>query len=202
MVVRIAIVLAAFCWMVLIATSSQATPVLAPLTDVQPTYEIVVSFSDFTLRVFDRNGNQVFTAPVALPKHTPALPVVGEVTAIERNPWWFPPPGVRAQVLKTQKKLLPAKVPPGPSNPMGLAKFSFQFFTPGAEQLSRVHGTNKPESIGTRASMGCIRMHNKDVVALCDLIEPRFKSGAKIAITYVKDLEDDEDDKPVTVSSR
>ncbi|MGE4271895.1 MAG: L,D-transpeptidase [Desulfitobacterium sp.] len=29
-----------------------------------------------------------------------------------------------------------------------------------------IHGTNKPSSIGTQASLGCIRMHNQHVEAL------------------------------------
>lgn len=33
-----------------------------------------------------------------------------------------------------------------------------------------IHGTNKPWSIGTRASGGCIRMHNKDVEELYTLV--------------------------------
>lgn len=39
-------------------------------------------------------------------------------------------------------------VPPGPQNPLG------------------IHGNNKPESIGTFASAGCIRMYNRDVVII------------------------------------
>lgn len=156
---------------------------------VKYTYEIVVSFSDFTLHVFDRDGSEVFTAPVTLPRRTPKLPVDGEVISIDRKPWWFPPKGVKAYVLKHNGKTLPDKVPPGPNNPMGPVKFSFHFFTPGAEQLSRVHGTNHPESIGTRASAGCIRMYNEDALALCELLEPTFKTGGKIAVLYVKDLE-------------
>mgnify|MGYP000951470264 FL=1 len=33
-----------------------------------------------------------------------------------------------------------------------------------------IHGTNKPASIGTQASLGCIRMHNHHVEALYDLV--------------------------------
>ncbi len=33
-----------------------------------------------------------------------------------------------------------------------------------------IHGTNKPWSIGTRASGGCVRMFNRDVVGLYDLV--------------------------------
>ena len=34
-----------------------------------------------------------------------------------------------------------------------------------------IHGTNKPESIGTHASKGCIRMHNEDILELVEQLE-------------------------------
>ena len=34
-----------------------------------------------------------------------------------------------------------------------------------------IHGTNNPASIGKAASKGCIRMHNKDVEELYNLVE-------------------------------
>lgn len=34
-----------------------------------------------------------------------------------------------------------------------------------------IHGTNKPESIGTHASKGCVRMHNEDVLELASQLE-------------------------------
>ncbi|MDE6101089.1 MAG: L,D-transpeptidase [Paramuribaculum sp.] len=33
-----------------------------------------------------------------------------------------------------------------------------------------IHGTNEPESIGTRASMGCVRLHNEELVRLKELV--------------------------------
>ena len=33
-----------------------------------------------------------------------------------------------------------------------------------------IHGTNNPASIGTMASLGCIRMHNRDVEAIFPLV--------------------------------
>lgn len=181
-------------WMALVAVPAQASPVSTG-QQVQ-TYEIVVSFSDFRLHVFDSNGTELFTAPVALPRAglTPKLPVEGKLVAIDRKPWWFPPPGVKAYVLKTEGKVLPDKVPPGPNNPMGPVKFSFAWLTPGAEQLSKVHGTNHPESVGKRASSGCIRMRNEDALTLCNLLEPIFKKGNAISVTYVKDLEDEREE--------
>ena len=42
-----------------------------------------------------------------------------------------------------------------------------------------IHGTNKPWSIGTSASAGCIRMHNEAVEAVYPLVEP----GTPVIVT-------------------
>jgi hypothetical protein len=42
----------------------------------------------------------------------------------------------------------------------------------------RIHGTNKPDTIGKRVSSGCIRLTNEDVVDLYD----RVKVGAKVIV--------------------
>ena len=34
-----------------------------------------------------------------------------------------------------------------------------------------IHGTNRPDTIGTAASFGCIRMFNRDVVDLYERVE-------------------------------
>lgn len=40
---------------------------------------------------------------------------------------------------------------------------------PGFKSIG-IHGTNEPESIGTRASMGCVRLHNDEVLKLKELV--------------------------------
>jgi lipoprotein-anchoring transpeptidase ErfK/SrfK len=42
----------------------------------------------------------------------------------------------------------------------------------------RIHGTNAPSTIGSRATSGCIRMTNEDVI---DLYE-RVKVGTKVVV--------------------
>jgi lipoprotein-anchoring transpeptidase ErfK/SrfK len=42
-----------------------------------------------------------------------------------------------------------------------------------------IHGTNRPSSIGTFASYGCIRMYNQDIVDLFD----RVSVGAPVVVT-------------------
>lgn len=150
-------------------------------------YTIAVSFSDYTVHVYDPLGNEIFLSRVALPRFPIRLPAKGRVIAIERNPWWFPPPGVRDYMLDTEGVVLPERVPPGPNNPMGPVKFTFQFST-STDPLSKMHGTNNPRSIGKRATSGCIRLCNEDVLALADLIEPLFRAGVEIRILYVNTL--------------
>jgi lipoprotein-anchoring transpeptidase ErfK/SrfK len=71
-------------------------------------------------------------------------------------PAWTPPAEV-----KRDNPRLPHVIPGGsPKNPMGAAALTL---TRGEYAI---HGTNRPGSIGTNASYGCIRMHNHDIVDL------------------------------------
>lgn len=58
-------------------------------------------------------------------------------------------------------------IQPGPNNPLGVRWIGF--WTDGKTQLG-FHGTNEPELIGQAVSHGCIRMRNKDVVALFEKV--------------------------------
>jgi len=46
----------------------------------------------------------------------------------------------------------------------------------------RIHGTNAPETIGTRVSSGCIRLVNEDVIDLYS----RVNVGAKVIVLPVE----------------
>ena len=59
-------------------------------------------------------------------------------------------------------------IEPGPDNPLGVRWIGI--WTDGKTQLG-FHGTDQPELIGKAVSHGCIRMHNKDVVALYKFVE-------------------------------
>lgn len=54
-------------------------------------------------------------------------------------------------------------VPPGPQNPLGGRWL-------GITKAIGIHGNNKPESIGTCSSAGCIRMYNRDVEEVYTLV--------------------------------
>ena len=104
-------------------------------------------------------GGQAVRYPVAVGRPGKEWSGSTHVARKEVNPVWQPPEEVRRD-----KPTLPYLIPPGPSNPLG----------PRAMVLAHgqyaIHGTNKRESIGTRASYGCIRMFNEDVVELFDRV--------------------------------
>jgi lipoprotein-anchoring transpeptidase ErfK/SrfK len=59
-------------------------------------------------------------------------------------------------------------VQPGPDNPLGVRWIGI--WTDGKTRLG-FHGTNEDWLIGQAVSHGCIRMHNKDVVALFNQVK-------------------------------
>lgn len=64
---------------------------------------------------------------------------------------------------------MPAVIGPGPDNPLGLRALNWE--QSGHDTLIRFHGTANVNSIGRAASHGCVRMLNRDVIELFDLVE-------------------------------
>jgi len=89
------------------------------------------------------------------------------VQSKRRNPSWTPTPRMRRE-----DPWLPAYVPAGPKNPLGVRAIYLGW------SEYRIHGTNMPGSIGRAASSGCIRMLNSDVM---DLFE-RVHIGAPVYV--------------------
>ena len=76
------------------------------------------------------------------------------------RPAWSPPAEVRRDNPR-----LPDVIPGGaPNNPMGARALTLNL------DEYAIHGTNRPGSIGTYASYGCIRMLNEDIVHLYDQV--------------------------------
>ena len=92
-----------------------------------------------------------------------------EIDGAYVEPGWSPTPEI-----KHDSPDLPDVIPGGaPNNPMGARALTLS----GGKYA--IHGTNRPESIGTYASYGCIRMFNEDVVDLFD----RVKVGTEVIVT-------------------
>ena len=92
------------------------------------------------------------------------------VKTVERMaewPDWTPPPEMIAR-----SPYLPRFMAGGLTNPLG-ARAMYLGGT-----FYRIHGTNAPSTIGSRATAGCIRMANDDVIDLYD----RVKVGTKVMV--------------------
>lgn len=112
----------------------------------------------------DDGKRTVITYPVGIGKVGWETPVgTTKVVSKRRNPIWTPPLSVRRE-HRERGETLPARVPPGPDNPLGV--FAMNFGWPAY----LMHGTNKPAGVGLRASAGCIRLYPEDIAAIFPLI--------------------------------
>lgn len=98
----------------------------------------------------------------------------GEAVIARKAEWPQWTPGNEARRMAPS---LPAVVPGGPNNPLG-ARALYLHDERGRDTEYRIHGTNEPDMIGQPVSLGCIRMHNVDVIDLFN----RVKLGAKVVV--------------------
>jgi lipoprotein-anchoring transpeptidase ErfK/SrfK len=68
--------------------------------------------------------------------------------------------------------------PGGPTNPLGARAIYLRTVATRADEGIRIHGTPQWRSIGRRASNGCFRMVNHDVIDLFD----RVQNGARVTV--------------------
>ena len=92
---------------------------------------------------------------------------VQSITRKAEWPDWTPPPEMIAR-----QPYLPRHMAGGPGNPLG-ARAMYLGGT-----VYRIHGTNAPQTIGTRVSSGCIRLTNPDVADLYS----RVSVGSKVIV--------------------
>ena len=120
---------------------------------------IVVKTAERRLYLVLGNGSAI-RYPVAVGRPGKQWQGSAQVNGKHVQPAWIPPAEVRADNPR-----LPHVIPGGsPGNPMGPRALTLS----GGEYA--IHGTNKPSSIGTFASYGCIRMYNQDIVDLFDRV--------------------------------
>jgi L,D-transpeptidase ErfK/SrfK len=116
------------------------------------------------MRLFQFRGDGkslvVSTYPIGIGSVERATPM-GQMY-VERKmvrPTWHVPASILKDHLKKGDPL-PAKVLPGPQNPLG----EYALYLSKSGYL--IHGTNKPSSIGLRATNGCIRLYPEDAKRL------------------------------------
>jgi L,D-transpeptidase ErfK/SrfK len=124
-----------------------------------PRKGIVINLA--TMRLFQFKGDSksqaVTTYPVGVgtaERPSPTGPM--SVRRKTVKPTWIVPASI-ADDHRKKGDILPAKVLPGPQNPLG----EFALYLSKPSYL--IHGTNKPYSIGLNATNGCIRLYPEDV---------------------------------------
>ncbi len=80
----------------------------------------------------------------------------------QKWPTWTPPKEMIERKPELQKYA--DGLAGSPANPLGAR--AMYLFKNGKDTLYRIHGTDKPHSIGRAASSGCFRMINQDVIDL------------------------------------
>jgi lipoprotein-anchoring transpeptidase ErfK/SrfK len=121
----------------------------------QEQINLLIKLGEKQVHVF-KGEKLIVKYPIAIGKEGWETPV-GEWKVMEliRNPGWTN--FKNGQVM-----------PPGPENPLGERWIGF--WSDGKDSIG-FHGTSNVKSIGTAASHGCVRMYNRDVRVLFNLVQ-------------------------------
>lgn len=130
-------------------------PFLPEVDDQSFDIRLEIRLSDRRVYVYEK-GQVTASFPIAVGRSGWETPT-GEFEVIDmrNNPVWEHP-------------FTGAVVPPGPDNPLGSRWIGF--WTDGTNFIG-FHGTPDEASVGQAASHGCIRMYDRDVVVLFDMVE-------------------------------
>jgi len=123
-----------------------------------PRKGIVINLAAMRLFYFIEGAKpSLSTWPIGIGREGRATPLgIMTVDRKTQHPTWYVPESIR-RTHAQQGDPLPAIVPPGPDNPLG----DYALYLSKPSYL--IHGTNKPFSIGWRASNGCIRLYPEDI---------------------------------------
>lgn len=169
-----------------------------------PRKGIVINLPE--MRMYYYAGNEVLTYPIGIGKPGKTIPVTtSKVTYKKTNPFWYPPQDIREFNL-AQGVILPRVLPPGPDNPLG----TYAIYMSVPTYL--IHSTIFPESVGRRASFGCIRMYENDIESFfptvtkgipIEILNAPVKLGWQNKSLFIEahePLEEYKDDPDATVS--
>jgi len=138
----------------------------------QPRQGIVVDLPEMRMYYFPPGTDKVLTFPIGIGKIGKTIPItMTSITRKMKDPVWIPPEDIREFNLQ-QGVVLPSVMPAGPDNPLG--EYAIYMRVP----TYLIHSTIFPESIGKRASFGCIRMYESDIKQFF----PSVRGGVPVAI--------------------
>jgi L,D-transpeptidase ErfK/SrfK len=137
-----------------------------------PRKGFVINLPEMRMYYYPAGSGEVITFPIGIGKIGKTIPItLTSVARKAKDPIWIPPQDIREFNLK-QGVVLPRIMPAGPDNPLG----PYAIYTRIPTYL--MHSTPYTESIGKRASFGCIRMYEADI----QILFPSMKAGIPIAI--------------------
>lgn len=143
---------------------AQMEPVVteeAPPVKLYPDINITINLPARELTV-KKDGAVVLKFPCSIGALAFKSPVMSDkITQLIWNPWWIPPNSPWARGAKPEA--------PGPRNCLGPVKMLLG-------QGVRIHGTNKPSSVGRAASHGCFRMINDQAAELAWYLQQNLSS--------------------------
>jgi L,D-transpeptidase ErfK/SrfK len=121
---------------------------------------IVVNVSEMRLYLLPKGGGAPLAFAVGVGMDDWKTPL-GSFTVVGKtvNPAWYPPKSIRRENPE-----LPARVPPGPDNPLGTHAMRL------SEGSILIHGTDEPYGVGRKASHGCIRLYPEDIPRLFERV--------------------------------
>lgn len=133
-----------------------------------PRNGVVLNLAEYRMYYFppvqDGETPVVMTYPMSIGRMDWETPLGRtRITAMARNPAWYPPESIRAE-HEADGNPLPRVVPPGPDNPLGA--HAMRLDLPGY----LIHGTNRPAGVGMRVTHGCIRMFPEDIAYLFERV--------------------------------
>ncbi|SDP13590.1 Lipoprotein-anchoring transpeptidase ErfK/SrfK [Selenomonas ruminantium] len=135
--------------------------------------KISINLAARSLALFEGN-KKIRLYPIGPGKASTPTPVgYYKIESKDYNPTWTDPATGRS-------------IPSGPDCPLGYRWMQIR-------GNYGIHGTNRPNSIGHYVSNGCIRLHEKDIEALFDLV----KIGTPVEITYNRVVVEKLDDNTV-----
>ena len=120
--------------------------------------DIVIVNHERSLYFVEEPGHAI-RYPVAIGTLDDQWDGVQTITAKRENPRWFPSEDIQWEMG------VPPMVPPGPQNPLGPRALYL------GDTLYRIHGTNRPGSIGGAVSHGCFRMYNPHIIELYEKVQ-------------------------------
>lgn len=149
----------------------EGTRVLLPTRFIlpdAPSEGIVINLASKRLFFYpppDEDGVRVVvTYPIGIGREGSATPP-GQTTVTQkgRDPVWFVPASIRREYA-AQGNPLPARVLPGPDNPLGR-----HVLVLGMPSYL-IHGTNRPAGVGMRVSHGCVRLFPENIEHLYEQV--------------------------------